>query len=823
MEFHSEPAATELVPIAPAQAAALLRSGLAIEAELLGEAFPGLITAVAEELGARWDFDRYTPHLQNLLKRRGEDLRASFALRLKEAQDQAYVQLSASAAGGFGNTVIPDLDAETLSLVDEVAVDASAVLERSANKIAGALDQPMSDLNLVIGHVAGRRGLKSADNPLGPGVVVKALLAAAGDQDLDKQLIPLLLASFEPALSKAMVPVLTALLEHYARHGVGARAIRRAMAAARPAGARGENGPDTVNGLERNSRPGEGGFRNSGFGDSRFRDSQFRDSQFRDSPFRDSQSGGFRPSQFGGTPPVRAPRGADAGSLPAAEALNHIVARLESSARGTRMPPLPPAGPPAQNLMTSVDELQRLNLEAEGGGKVAIAAAGSINTWRDQLVGNTDRTVDKLTIEIVGMLFDHVMADKQVPAEIKARLSRLQFPILKAALLDAAFFASNTHPARKLLDRIAGTAVGWEPYGDDNQRYLREVDRVVHEVLDKFSGDVSVFERLFTEFDAFVSEINPAENDPVARAKQALEAAEKQEILTINTTIQVRRAFERVDLEPFVRDFLLGPWVRVMVAASIRADAQPGYAKSFRDVINDLVWSVQPKASADDRARLVKTIPAMLRVVRDGMVLINYPDRDREIFFAQLMQSHAMAVKPVDQAAYIKASLAHTEMRAKIEGMQMSGVFPVTNVPGGIRVPTQAIAQAAEQFEAEIELAPNYTQIKSLDPLEEARLTEEISRWQRGHWFKIWNGTDFVRARLRWMSPLRTLFLFASGQESKPHALSAEQVRSYMVRGYLEPLEQVPLTRRAVDAVVSGFEREPESAAELTRRYAQAA
>lgn len=822
MEFHSDPAATELVPIAPAQVAALLRSGLAIEAEMLGDAFPGLLKAVSEELGARWDFDHLTPHLQGLLARRGDDLRASFGIRLKEAQDQSYVQLTATPAAGFGNTVIPDLDAETLSLVDEVAVDANAVVEKSANKIAGALDQAMADLNLVIGHVAGRRGLKSADNPLGPVVVVKALLDAAEDQDIDQQIRPLLLASFEPSLAKAMAPVITALLEHYARHGVGARAIRRAMAAARPASARGDGGPDTVSGLERNSRPGEGSFRNSGFGDSRFRDSQFRDSQFHDSQFRDSQ-GGFRPSQFGGTPPVRAARGADAGSLPAAEALNHIVARMESSARGTRMPALPPAGPPAQMLMTSVDELQKLNLDAEGGGKIAIAAAGSINTWRDQLVGNTDRTVDKLTIEIVGMLFDHVMSDKQVPAEIKARLSRLQFPVLKAALIDAAFFASNTHPARKLLDRIAGTAVGWEPYGDDNQRYLREVDRVVHEVLEKFAGDVSVFERLFTEFDAFVSEINPAENDPVARAKQALEAAEKQEILSINTTIQVRRAFERVDLEPYIRDFLLGPWVRVMVAASIRADAQPGYAKSFRDVINDIVWSVQPKASADDRAKLVKTIPAMLRVVRDGMVLINYPDRDREIFFAQLMQSHAMAVKPVDQAAYIKASLATTEMRAKIDGMQMSGIFPVTNVPGGIRVPTQAIAQAAQQFEAEIELVPDFTQIKNLDPLEEARLTEEVARWQRGHWFKIWNGTDFVRARLRWMSPLRTLFLFASGQESKPHALSAEQVRSYLARGYLEALEQVPLTRRAVDAVVSGFEREPESAAELSRRYAQAA
>ena len=804
MEFKLDPArpAADLAPIPPSQTAALLRSGMAIADEMLAEAFGGMVKAVEAELAGRWDFDRLTPQLQRLLARRGEDLRLSFRIRLKEAQDELYTALVARAQPGFSHTLAPGFDADTLSLVEAVGDDDTLIVDKSAGKLAGRLDEVMGDLNLVIGHIAGKGGaVKSADNPLGPQPAVQALLAAAQDQAVEVELRPLLLASFEAPLAEALKSVAQALLEHYARHGVGARAVRRALAAARPA--RSDNGPST--------QFPNSGFGNSGFGNSQFGNSQFQNSQFQNSQFGNTQAGG---------PATLTP---SAPAAMAAEALNQIVTRLQSNSHGTRMPALPPAGPPARELIQSVEELQKLNLEAEGGGRIALAAAGSIATWRDQLVGNTDRTVDKLTIEIVGMLFDHVMADAHVPAEVKARISRLQFPVLKAALMDAAFFASSAHPARKLIDRIAGTSAGWEPYGDDNQHYLREVDRVVHEVLEKFAGDVALFERLFVEFDQFVGEINPAESDPVARAKLALEAAEKQEILTINTTIQVRRAFERVDLEPYVRDFLLGPWVRVMVSAQIRADQQPGYAKSFRDVINDIVWSVQPKASAEDRSRLVKTIPGMIRILRDGLALINFPERDRDLFFAQLMESHAMAVKPVDQAAYIKASLATTELRARIDEMQMSAIFPVTNVPGGIRVPTQAIARAAQQYQAEIELPSNdFTEIKHLDPLEEARILEEVARWQRGHWFKVWNGTDFVRARLRWMSPMRTLFLFASGQESRPHALSAEQVRSYVARGYLEPLESTPLTKRAVDAVVAEFEQKPDRAAELAGRYAQA-
>jgi hypothetical protein len=498
--------------------------------------------------------------------------------------------------------------------------------------------------------------------------------------------------------------------------------------------------------------------------------------------------------------------------------LGGLLTRLQANARGSRLPSLPSIGPAPQQLLQSVGEFQQHDLQ--GLDFSVMPLPESVGALRQELISKSTRTVDKLTIELVGMLFDHVMQDKQVPAEIKARISRLQFPVLKAALMDAAFFASSAHPARKLIDRIAGTSAGWEPYGDDNQRYLKEVDRVVTEILKNFETDITVFERLYGEFDKFVSDILPEDSDPVSRAKKALEAAEKHEILTINTTIQVRRAFERVDLEPYIKEFLLGPWVKVLVAATVRSEAQPGFAKAFREVIHELVWSVQPKASNEDRSKLVKLIPNMVRVLRDGLGLINVPERERDQFFKQLMESHAMAVKPVDQATYIKSSLLASELRAKIDGMQLSGIFPVTTVPGGIRVSTGLIMRHAEEQKADIVMPDAVTDIAKLDPVEDARVQEEIGRWQRGNWFKLWNGMDFTRVRLRWMSPLRTLFLFAGEHDQKAHVLSADILKSYLARKYIEPLESVPLTKRAVDAVVADFEGAPERAKALANRYA---
>ena len=107
-----------------------------------------------------------------------------------------------------------------------------------------------------------------------------------------------------------------------------------------------------------------------------------------------------------------------------------------------------------------------------------------------------------------------------------------------------------------------------------------------------------------------------------------------------------------------------------------------------------------------------------------------------------------------------------------------------------------------------------------LDPMQDAQIQEEIGRWQRGAWFKLWNGTEFQQVKLRWMSPLRTLFLFSGEHNQKAHVLSADTLKSYLARKYIEPMESVPLMKRAVDAVVADFEGSPDRAKELANRYA---
>lgn len=804
MNGLNSPAASNPLPyLSASQSSALLRSAAAIFCELMGRSFPTIVELVRDSLATRWDFDVGSPLVQRLLATKADELRDAFLRRLPQRQDQVFERLMAPKKT---TVLVGELDAATLELVSETDDGGEAVAARAARRMRGLVEEPLRDLQLVVSFLSGREHVPYEDNPFGPDVVVPALLQGAIDVNLHPEAWVFFLTSFEPDVGAEVGRIGQALLDHFRTHGVEARAIRRARrpvtppAPPRPAAGAG--------GAASGATPQAQGV---GVGT------------------------GGAPSGFqegvavrSGEPVVH---GAP-GSITAASAdargearaiLKELLARLQTNVSGDVLPPLTAGqGSVAPNLLDALAELQNLGLEGIHGALFAGTPAGSINAWREHLISQSSRTVDKLTIEIVGMMFDHVLRDSQVPSEIKALLSRLQFPVLKAALLDAAFFASSSHPARRLIDRIAAAAIGWEPYGDENERFRAEVDRLVREVMLKFDRDIGLFEKALDEFEAFLGDIAPRDSDPIARAKRALEEAEKREVLTINTTIQVRRAFERVDLEPYLRDFLLGPWVQVLVQASLRDDQTKGYSKSFREAIHEIVWSVQPKATAEERRRLVELIPVLTRIIRDGLALIRFPQREQDEFLQNLMAAHAYAVKPTDQATYIRNSLQSSEIRAKIDGLQLTASYPLTAIPGGVKVPTGAVLRAAAEHEVELSVPAALTDVGAIDKTEEARMDQDLSHWTRGSWFELWNGESFVRARLRWISPLRTMFMFSSGPDNHTHVMSPDLIRSYLRRGYIRALESAPLTERVAHAVVADFANAPDRAAELTSRLAVA-
>src|SRR5690606_5153058 len=130
-------------------------------------------------------------------------------------------------------------------------------------------------------------------------------------------------------------------------------------------------------------------------------------------------------------------------------------------------------------------------------------------------------------------------------------------------------FASPHHPARKLIDRLASSSIGWTPKGEENQRYLAEVQEAVRAVLAGTDDSLEVYEEALKRFETYLEDERTRDDDPVGRAKRALAEAEQREVMAINATIQIRSAFDGVQLESYLREFLIETWVRVLVNASL--------------------------------------------------------------------------------------------------------------------------------------------------------------------------------------------------------------------------------------------------------------
>src|SRR5207249_2922436 len=146
-----------------------------------------------------------------------------------------------------------------------------------------------------------------------------------------------------------------------------------------------------------------------------------------------------------------------------------------------------------------------------GGAQVAFSGIpeGMHNVLRDlqeSALGRRANQLESMTIELVAMLFDFIFETRDLPDGIKALLARLQIPVLKAAMLDGAFFAKKSHPARLLVNALAQAGLGWSAAMGHGDPLYCKIHDVVHGILDGFADNLTIFEELRSDLEEFLAE-----------------------------------------------------------------------------------------------------------------------------------------------------------------------------------------------------------------------------------------------------------------------------------------------------------------------------
>ena len=276
----------------------------------------------------------------------------------------------------------------------------------------------------------------------------------------------------------------------------------------------------------------------------------------------------------------------------------------------------------------------------------AAAFANLIDTHRDELSRTLKGPLDQLIIDVVGALFEQILADPNVPAAIAQQIGRLQLPVLRNALADPAFFASRRHPVRLLVNRLASLGLALddlEPAAAD--ALVRRIRDAVHDIVHGDFEQPALYQRTLADLEQFVAEMGRREIEHEGAQPQLLAEREADLQVQLRTARAVRAELQPLPVPGFLRDFVSDVWSRVLLARARDGSLDGEAARDARQVVRELLLSVQPKGTPEQRKDFVSRLPRLMQAITTGLDEIGWPAAARHDFFGQLLPAHAQSLR----------------------------------------------------------------------------------------------------------------------------------------------------------------------------------
>ncbi|MEO8755578.1 MAG: DUF1631 family protein, partial [Casimicrobiaceae bacterium] len=380
---------------------------------------------------------------------------------------------------------------------------------------------------------------------------------------------------------------------------------------------------------------------------------------------------------------------------------------------------------------------------------------------RAAIDGQISNDTDRITMDVIALLFDYIFRDGSIPDSLRSLFGRLQVPIVKAALLDRTFFSDKRHSARQLLDNLAEAAVGATT--DENYRdaFTAMAAEVVDDICRDFEIDVAVFRAANAKLTAFIEgerqRVVSATTGDVAAALTAEESESDRS--HVRAFLRDRLAGVEVPFE--VRSFVETVWAEHLAALRRDYGADSSEWDAAVGTLDDMLWSIMIKERGAQKARLTKMIPTMIGALRKGCTAVGIPPDRARAFFEALYQMHIAAIKPKPESALPEPPAAPAV------------ASPIVNVH------------------------------------------DYVSEMAVGTWLAFNKEGRAINARLTWVSPLRTKYLFTSRSRARAFVYTPEELAYELGAGKVTLIvEPVPLFDRAVSAALDTLAaRQPPPAA----------
>ncbi len=404
-----------------------------------------------------------------------------------------------------------------------------------------------------------------------------------------------------------------------------------------------------------------------------------------------------------------------------------------------------------EQMQTRALEVTQQAFAAHESGPVPIAPQTVAEVGRkmmEQIASENENGAveagDMQTIDLVGMLFEYMLSDDHLPDSVKALLSYLHTPFLKIAFIDKDFFEQPEHPARVLLNSLAEAGVRWVSNdGSDQYDIFTKIKTTVFRLLQDFKNDVRIFAELLIEFNAYTHNVARRQELMERRALEKAQGEEKLREAKIQVNTEVRSRTDNREMPSAILLLLLQPWSDYLSFILLRyGDASDSWKRALQ-VIDDLLWTLEPKTTAQDKTRQMELQDSLLAAIERGFQTIGYEQAKGRKLLDAVTSLQRMALLSR------KAEPAPAPMRTKLESL------------------------------ADEKAGHAVTQLQPVLP-EEAKLVDSLKMVEFGTWFEFDGGK---RLKVAWYNKKTQHYMLVDQQGRKVSLAAGLQLARDMLAG----------------------------------------
>jgi hypothetical protein len=404
--------------------------------------------------------------------------------------------------------------------------------------------------------------------------------------------------------------------------------------------------------------------------------------------------------------------------------------------------------------------------------------------------GQTPRLCDEDadTIDLVGLLYEQLMQATRPNGRTQSMMTRLQVPVLRAALRDKRFFFNADHPTRRLLNSIVDSGTHWLDDGADADPVLLErTQRAIDRINSEFDTDMRVFDQVNEELMTHVGSL--ARKAEVSE-RRLVEASRGREKLALARDTAVRAITIRLATNKpsrLLRTLLEQAWTDVLALTVLRQGEKSDIYRKQLAVADQLI-----AVGGAMQTMLDNPLAATWREeIETGLSQVGYHDDEIHAVVDRLFAP--------EQVADDDSAISQTDLAMRLKSKMRLGE------PADEPLRHPAPQRAALQLTAE-----------------EAQTLERLKATPFGTWLEVVGGKPdgLSRLKLSWFSLLTGRCLLTSQRGARADERGLDQVARDVAAGRLriETEERASILERCWRAAVGPLERAVAQGADIPLR-----